>query len=104
MSKTKQETGCVSSSVAPEVLTAVAAKSNTRMRNETEPGNELMKKPFLKEKEVSTLTGRAVSTLRNERHLRRGIPYLKVSERSVRYRLSDVLTFMQKRLITFNEE
>ena len=63
--------------------------------------SEFLKKPFLNEKETSKLTGRAVSTLRNERHLRRGIPYLKVSQRTIRYKLEDVLSFMESRRITF---
>ena len=41
--------------------------------------NDLMKKPFLNEKEVAAITGRALSTLRNDRHCARGIPYLKIS-------------------------
>lgn len=65
--------------------------------------NELLKKPFLNEKEAAELTGRAISTLRNERHLRRGIPYLKVSRRTIRYKLDDVLLFMQARRITFDD-
>jgi hypothetical protein len=40
--------------------------------------NELMKKPYLTEKEVAAITGRAWSTLRNERFMRRGLPYYKV--------------------------
>jgi len=64
---------------------------------------ELLKKPFLNEKEVAAITGRAVSTLRNERHLRRGVPYLKVGRRSVRYGLQDVLNFMGARRITFED-
>ena len=63
---------------------------------------ELLSKPYLNEVEVSAITGRAVATLRNERHLRCGIPYLKVSKRSIRYRLADVLNFMEARLITFD--
>lgn len=63
--------------------------------------NELLKKPFMNEKEVAALTGRALSTLRNERHLRRGIPYLKISRRTIRYKLSDVINFMEERRITF---
>jgi len=63
--------------------------------------NELLKKPFLNEKETAELTGRAISTLRNERHLQRGIPYLKVSRRTIRYKLDDVLLFMQGRRISF---
>ena len=65
--------------------------------------NELLKKPFLNEKETAELTGRAISTLRNERHLRRGIPYLKVSRRTIRYKLDDVLLFMQARRISFDD-
>ena len=65
--------------------------------------NELLKKPFLNEVETAALTGRAVSTLRNERHLCRGIPYLKVSKRSIRYKLDDVLAFMERRRIAFDE-
>jgi hypothetical protein len=62
---------------------------------------ELLKKPYLNEVEAAELTGRAVSTLRNERHLRRGIPYLKVGRRSIRYKMEDVLSFMEGRRITF---
>ncbi|MFH1488491.1 MAG: DNA-binding protein [Pseudomonadota bacterium] len=66
--------------------------------------NELLKKPFLSEKEVAAITGRAVSTLRNERHLRRGFPYLKIGRRSVRYKLTDILTSMESRRISFTDE
>jgi predicted DNA-binding transcriptional regulator AlpA len=65
--------------------------------------HELLKKPFLNEKEVAALTGRAVSTLRNERHLRRGFPYLKVGRRSIRYKLTDILTSMEARRINFDD-
>lgn len=64
--------------------------------------NELLKKPYLNEKEAAALTGRSVSTLRNERHLRRGIPYLKISERSVRYKLDDVVSYMESQRISFD--
>lgn len=63
----------------------------------------IMSKPYLNEKEVSALTGRALSTLRNERHMRRGIPYNVVGERSIRYRLTDVIQTMEKTRITFDE-
>jgi hypothetical protein len=70
---------------------------------EVVPANELLKKPFLNEFEVAAITGRAVSTLRNDRFLRRGIPYLKVSMRSIRYRTPDVMSFMEARPITFDK-
>ncbi len=72
-----------------------------RRRVQIAPANELINKPFLNEFEVSAITGRAVSTLRNDRHLRRGLPYLKVSQRSIRYRTPDVMNFMEARPITF---
>ena len=77
-------------------------KVATRKRRvEIAPANDLLKKPFLNEFEVAVITGRAVSTLRNDRHLRRGLPYLKVSQRSIRYRTPDVMNFMEARPITF---
>ena len=64
---------------------------------------ELLKKPYLNEMEVAAVTGRAVSTLRNERHLRRGLPYLKIGKRSIRYKTADTLSFMEARRITFED-
>lgn len=78
-------------------------KKNGKKRVQIAPVGELVKKPFLNENEVSAITGRAVSTLRNERFLRKGLPYLKVAGRSIRYKSEDVLVFMQGRRITFNE-
>ena len=46
-----------------------------KRRVEIAPANDLLKKPFLNEFEVSAITGRAVATLRNDRHLRRGVSY-----------------------------
>ena len=65
--------------------------------------NELMKKPYLNEMEVAALTGRAISTLRNERFMRKGLPYLKIAGRSIRYKTEDVIAFMEGRRITFDE-
>jgi predicted DNA-binding transcriptional regulator AlpA len=53
---------------------------------------------YVGEREVSRITGRALPTLRNDRFNRRGIPYVKLG-RSVRYRLADVLEFMESRKI-----
>lgn len=76
-----------------------------RKSRQKEPINasEALKKPYLNEFEVSSITGRAVSTLRNDRFLRRGIPYLKISKRSIRYRTPAVLNFMESRPINFDE-
>jgi len=53
---------------------------------------------YVDEKEVSRITGRAVQTLRNERFMGKGFPYIKVGG-SVRYNLGDVIEFMEKRKI-----
>ena len=57
---------------------------------------------YLNEREVAHLTGRALSTLRNERFRGCGIPYVKVG-RSVRYSRSDVFQFMELRKIKTNQ-
>jgi len=66
--------------------------------------SSLMESPnqYLTEKEVSQMTRRALSTLRNERSGGRGMPYIKVG-RSVRYSLADVIRFMEERKINTNE-
>ncbi len=45
--------------------------------------------------EVVRITNRQLQSLANDRHLGKGIPYYKVG-RSVRYKLSDVLIFMEQ--------
>ena len=65
--------------------------------------SENLEKKYLNEKEVAAITGRALSTLRNERFMRRGLPYLKIGGRSIRYRSQDVIAYMESRLITFDE-
>lgn len=53
---------------------------------------------YINERETSLLTGMALSTLRNHRHLGKGLPYSKIG-RSVRYQLQDILGFMESRKI-----
>ena len=53
---------------------------------------------YITEKEVAEITGRALSTLRNERFLGKGIPYIKIGK-SVRYKYEDVIEFMESRMI-----
>jgi len=56
---------------------------------------------YLNEKQVASITGRALSTLRNERFLGKGIPYIKIGK-SVRYKYDDVIDFMEAgRIETF---
>lgn len=53
---------------------------------------------YIPEKEVSNRTYIALQTLRNHRHTGRGIPYIKLN-RSVRYKLQDVIDFMESRRV-----
>lgn len=53
---------------------------------------------YVDEHHVARVTGRALSTLRNERALGRGIPYYKIGS-SVRYLLADVYEFMESRRV-----
>lgn len=54
---------------------------------------------YVDEKVVAKMTGFSLQTLRNHRHLRRGIPYYKLG-RSVRYCLEDVKKYFDKRRIS----
>lgn len=54
---------------------------------------------LLTETEVSEITGKAIQTIRNERCERRGIPYVKVGRRSVRYLPQDILEFIKRHRI-----
>ena len=57
---------------------------------------------YITEHEVSTITGRALSTLRNDRSRGKGIPYVKCG-RSVRYSYEDVVEYMESRKIITSE-
>lgn len=61
----------------------------------------ILKKRYISEVEVSFLTGISVFTLRNDRFLRRGIPYLRVGARKIMYRMADVISYMEKNRISF---
>lgn len=53
---------------------------------------------YLTEQEVSEITARALSTLRNDRFHKRNLPYYKLG-RSVRYKLEDVVEYMESRKV-----
>ena len=53
---------------------------------------------YLNEKEVSEITGIALQTLRNNRMLNKGFPYVRVG-RSIRYSLEDVIAYMESRKV-----
>jgi len=60
--------------------------------------SDLQQYRYLTEKEVAAITGRAVQTLRNDRHKGQGFAYIKFG-RSIRYRLSDILAAMERHRI-----
>ena len=65
--------------------------------------SELLKKPYLNERETSLLTGIKIPTLRNWRHLGKGIEFLKLPDsRAVRYKIVDIVNFMEKNRINFD--
>ena len=57
---------------------------------------------YLTESEVAEMTGIALSTLRNSRFNRTGIPYVKLSK-SIRYALNDVIEYFESRKILTGE-
>jgi hypothetical protein len=58
---------------------------------------------YLNEHELSKITGLAVQTLRNWRHIRQGFPYSKIG-RAVRYDLKEIERYMNDRKITFENQ
>jgi len=54
---------------------------------------EKLRDRYLTAKEVSELTGMCPSLLANQRSARKGIPFIKLG-RSIRYRMTDILAFM----------
>ncbi len=63
---------------------------------------EKIQTKWVTEKEVSLLTSRALQTLRNDRFLGQGIPYVKI-HRSVRYKLKDIYDYMEARKIVTSD-
>ena len=58
---------------------------------------------YLTEADVAEMTKLSLSGLRNGRYLGKGIPYIKIG-RSVRYKLEDVISFMDsRRVVTENK-
>ena len=55
-------------------------------------------KRYLKEKEVAAITGFSVYTLQRMRFEHKGINYIKLG-RSIRYKLEDVLAYMESHRI-----
>ena len=50
---------------------------------------------YINEKKVAEMLDGSVQALRNDRHLKRGLPYIKKG-RMVRYSLVDVIRYMEQ--------
>jgi predicted DNA-binding transcriptional regulator AlpA len=57
---------------------------------------------YVDEKKVHEITGLGLPTLRNYRHIGKGPVYSKIG-RSVRYKLEDVIKFMEERKVKTGE-
>ncbi len=57
---------------------------------------------YLTEKEAAQLTGMALSTLRNHRSKRRGLPYIKMGK-SVRYSFQDIIEYFEGHKVTHSD-
>ena len=64
--------------------------------------NENGNHQYLTEKDVAKITRLSLATLRNDRFLSRGIPYVKIG-RSVRYNLEDVIGYMESHKINLEK-
>ena len=58
---------------------------------------------WLREVEVAKMLGVSQSKLRNDRCQRRGLPYHKV-DHTIRYSLTDILEYMEKKRIDPREQ
>lgn len=59
---------------------------------------EKLEKIYITEKDVAKIIGCSIQTLRNARHLGRGLDYVK-NGKSVRYYKPDVYAFMNERKV-----
>ena len=84
---------------APSCTTADAPKGTTSEQLVRELAGPLGNLPpnmvFLCEKKVALLLGLSVYTLQRDRSKSRGIPFVVIGSRTIRYRLSDVLAWAE---------
>jgi hypothetical protein len=59
--------------------------------------------PLVDEQEAAKLLKRGVQSLRNDRSMRRGLPYIKVG-RSVRYSLEDIQEYLKAHRVKPEEQ
>lgn len=61
-----------------------------------------METQYLTEKQTAALTTKSRNTLRNDRHNRRGLPYIKDGRRVI-YDLRDILQHLDARKVVFDQ-
>ncbi|MBF6161063.1 helix-turn-helix domain-containing protein [Nocardia cyriacigeorgica] len=54
---------------------------------------------LLTPQEAAELVGTSAATLANDRAAGRGLPYVKISPQRIRYRLSDLLAYLDERTV-----
>ena len=59
---------------------------------------ELSRNQIVNETKASEILCRAIQTIRNDRHTKKGAPYFKIG-RSVRYRVGDLLEYLERQRI-----
>ena len=59
---------------------------------------KIIEDKLYKEEETAAYLSNSVATLRNDRHLGRGLPYVKLG-RSIRYRGADILAYIESHTI-----
>ncbi len=57
---------------------------------------ETKPKKYITEKALSEITGRALQTLRNDRFLGRGFPYIRIGSKSIRYDYDEAISIMER--------
>lgn len=57
---------------------------------------------LINEKNLSKILGKSLQTLRNDRFLKKGVPYFKIG-RSIRYSIDDVENYIEKSRINFDD-
>jgi hypothetical protein len=63
---------------------------------------ELLKKSWWTEVDVSVYTGLAVSSLRNQRFNRRGFPYYRIGS-AIRYKPTEIQEILEKSRVSFGD-
>ena len=73
--------------------------STTRVESKSTKEGPKHQQEYLREKDVSAMTGISVSTLRNQWWKMKGLPYIKMGG-SIIYRRKDIVEYLESHLIS----